>query len=193
MIMRLKKFHFLYMTTILLFLFLAFSKIVYAKNYKELTCKNLTIENGLQESTVESIIQDHNGYIWIATGAGLQRYDGENFKIYKSNSEVESAKSLSSNYITIILEDRDNELDRKSTRLNSSHANISYAVFCLKKKNKFHLALALKTLHRMTLIYQLYVPSSHEPFYPPNYIAPSPSCRSRAVTLLSPASSDLLI
>src|SRR3712207_1414676 len=28
--------------------------------------------------------------------------------------------------------------DRKSTRLNSSHANISYAVFCLKKKNSFH-------------------------------------------------------
>src|SRR3712207_8133686 len=27
------------------------------------------------------------------------------------------------------------EIDRKSTRLNSSHANISYAVFCLKKKN----------------------------------------------------------
>src|SRR3712207_8488965 len=27
-------------------------------------------------------------------------------------------------------------LDRKSTRLNSSHANISYAVFCLKKKTK---------------------------------------------------------
>src|SRR3712207_8528215 len=27
------------------------------------------------------------------------------------------------------------EVDRKSTRLNSSHANISYAVFCLKKKN----------------------------------------------------------
>src|SRR3712207_8335853 len=28
-------------------------------------------------------------------------------------------------------------LDRKSTRLNSSHANISYAVFCLKKKTAF--------------------------------------------------------
>src|SRR3712207_7732948 len=27
--------------------------------------------------------------------------------------------------------------DRKSTRLNSSHANISYAVFCLKKKNLY--------------------------------------------------------
>src|SRR3712207_8128431 len=29
-------------------------------------------------------------------------------------------------------------LDRKSTRLNSSHANISYAVFCLKKKKKYN-------------------------------------------------------
>src|SRR3712207_6864221 len=29
---------------------------------------------------------------------------------------------------------KDRNLDRKSTRLNSSHANISYAVFCLKKK-----------------------------------------------------------
>src|SRR3712207_8069535 len=28
--------------------------------------------------------------------------------------------------------------DRKSTRLNSSHANISYAVFCLKKKRTYH-------------------------------------------------------
>src|SRR3712207_8434981 len=30
--------------------------------------------------------------------------------------------------------------DRKSTRLNSSHANISYAVFCLKKKNQINKA-----------------------------------------------------
>src|SRR3712207_7154487 len=30
--------------------------------------------------------------------------------------------------------ERDPQRDRKSTRLNSSHANISYAVFCLKKK-----------------------------------------------------------
>src|SRR3712207_7862888 len=32
------------------------------------------------------------------------------------------------------------EIDRKSTRLNSSHANISYAVFCLKKKTE-HIGL----------------------------------------------------
>src|SRR3712207_8841715 len=30
------------------------------------------------------------------------------------------------------------EVDRKSTRLNSSHANISYAVFCLKKKTNYN-------------------------------------------------------
>src|SRR3712207_8841325 len=36
--------------------------------------------------------------------------------------------------------------DRKSTRLNSSHANISYAVFCLKKKNKTNIKFKL-SLH----------------------------------------------
>src|SRR3712207_8030893 len=34
---------------------------------------------------------------------------------------------------------KDIKEDRKSTRLNSSHANISYAVFCLKKKKNMHL------------------------------------------------------
>src|SRR2546430_3289349 len=37
-------------------------------------------------------------------------------------------------------------VDRKSTRLNSSHSQISYAVFCLKKKNKYITDLALTTL-----------------------------------------------
>src|SRR2546427_3959767 len=37
-----------------------------------------------------------------------------------------------------LLRDRpDSALDRKSTRLNSSHSQISYAVFCLKKKKKY--------------------------------------------------------
>src|SRR5690348_17382162 len=37
-----------------------------------------------------------------------------------------------------IKEDDLHEIDRKSTRLNSSHPSISYAVFCLKKKKKTH-------------------------------------------------------
>src|SRR3712207_7269931 len=39
------------------------------------------------------------------------------------------------------------EVDRKSTRLNSSHANISYAVFCLKKKNRVPSALTCTELY----------------------------------------------
>src|SRR2546430_11248666 len=40
--------------------------------------------------------------------------------------------------------------DRKSTRLNSSHSQISYAVFCLKKKKRLR-AKYLLTLHRMVI------------------------------------------
>src|SRR3712207_7731540 len=38
-------------------------------------------------------------------------------------------------------------VDRKSTRLNSSHANISYAVFCLKKKKNTIRQLDVRTTH----------------------------------------------
>src|SRR3712207_7770372 len=41
-------------------------------------------------------------------------------------------------FVLLTLEKREQLADRKSTRLNSSHANISYAVFCLKKKLNQH-------------------------------------------------------
>src|SRR5437868_8863570 len=41
-------------------------------------------------------------------------------------------------FLTYLLLDQSFDLDRKSTRLNSSHVSISYAVFCLKKKKKNH-------------------------------------------------------
>src|SRR3712207_7282189 len=40
--------------------------------------------------------------------------------------------------------------DRKSTRLNSSHANISYAVFCLKKKNNITNAVYVAVAEQLT-------------------------------------------
>src|SRR3712207_7384206 len=43
--------------------------------------------------------------------------------------------------------DRPLRRDRKSTRLNSSHANISYAVFCFKKKNQIRFSVLLLTVH----------------------------------------------
>src|ERR1035441_10797518 len=42
--------------------------------------------------------------------------------------------------------------DRKSTRLNSSHLGISYAVFCLKKKKKSDYPFAVPRLHRHTTV-----------------------------------------
>src|SRR2546429_4014997 len=40
--------------------------------------------------------------------------------------------------------------DRKSTRLNSSHGYISYAVFCLKKKKKKHYRVTITTINNST-------------------------------------------
>src|SRR2546427_5534996 len=40
------------------------------------------------------------------------------------------------------------EEDRKSTRLNSSHSQISYAVFCLKKKKRTNASSAVASAHR---------------------------------------------
>src|SRR3712207_7499063 len=50
---------------------------------------------------------------------------------------VEALRLLGQRVVVRVVEE-----DRKSTRLNSSHANISYAVFCLKKKNR-HFPLPL--------------------------------------------------
>src|SRR2546422_7893962 len=52
--------------------------------------------------------------------------------------------------------------DRKSTRLNSSHGYISYAVFCLKKKNDIHIHRRIHHPHRGRLGLPLYtVVSQH--------------------------------
>lgn len=41
-----------------------------------------SIESGLSESVIHSLVQDERGYIWAATGYGLNRFDGERFKQY---------------------------------------------------------------------------------------------------------------
>src|SRR5438876_6681415 len=56
--------------------------------------------------------------------------------------------------------DRDRRVDRKSTRLNSSHPSISYAVFCLKKKN---LRVLRRVSHRRAGEFpqEVYLPSAY--------------------------------
>src|SRR5690606_42165475 len=69
--------------------------------------------------------------------------------IYKDGKElkIKSPRDAIKHHIALLTEERrvtgifpvlsvKDNTDRKSTRLNSSHVKISYAVFCLKKKNK---------------------------------------------------------
>src|SRR3712207_9335573 len=66
------------------------------------------------------------------------------FKLYLNGTEMPLETIVDQLYKDIIFYEKNEPalqiggwwrgLDRKSTRLNSSHANISYAVFCLKKK-----------------------------------------------------------
>src|SRR3712207_8693012 len=56
----------------------------------------------------------------------------DHFAAHAERGDVQKVARLAQ---TVVIEIRDMaHVDRKSTRLNSSHANISYAVFCLKKK-----------------------------------------------------------
>src|SRR2546430_3813965 len=59
--------------------------------------------------------------------------------LWSGASPVSSAKRCSTSFRTRLR-------DRKSTRLNSSHSQISYAVFCLKKKTNVTVAIAISTL-----------------------------------------------
>src|SRR3712207_7692317 len=75
----------------------------------------------------------------IGAGATLDRSGDTRLQIIPADivgrhSDAVLASPLLGGLVEEILAGGDEVEDRKSTRLNSSHANISYAVFCLKKK-----------------------------------------------------------
>lgn len=65
-------------------------------------------EDGLSNNIVYDIIQDHEGFIWLATENGLNRFDGYEFKKYFYS--VEDTSSLSSNIVRSIVEDKKGNL-----------------------------------------------------------------------------------
>ena len=76
----------------------------YANIRESFNFKNITIEDGLSQSTVETIYQDSKGYIWIGTNDGLDRYNGYEFKHYKHDKYYKN--SIANNYIVDIIEDK---------------------------------------------------------------------------------------
>lgn len=80
----------------------------YANMVENYNFKNITIEDGLSQSTVETIYQDSKGYIWIGTNDGLDRYNGYEFKYYKHDKD--NKNSIPNNYIVDIIEDKNGHI-----------------------------------------------------------------------------------
>lgn len=70
--------------------------------------QHLTIDDGLSQNFVQSIVQDHRGFMWFSTLDGLNRYDGYSFKVYRNRPG--DTTSLLSNTIGSLLEDEQNRL-----------------------------------------------------------------------------------
>jgi signal transduction histidine kinase/ligand-binding sensor domain-containing protein/CheY-like chemotaxis protein len=70
--------------------------------------EHLTVRDGLSMSTISSILQDSQGYIWLATESGLNRYDG--YTVRQFRRERGNQHGLASDYIWSIAEDSHGDL-----------------------------------------------------------------------------------
>ncbi len=70
--------------------------------------KHFTIDDGLSQNSVNCIFQDKTGFMWFGTQDGLNRYNGYNFKQYRT--ERGNTNTLANNYIYDLYEDAENTL-----------------------------------------------------------------------------------
>ena len=88
------------MVRLFLFLCIMASLPSYAQNNIHYYFRTLDIRNGLSQNTVYQILQDKNGFMWVGTKDGLNRYDGLSFRVYKKENST-----LGKNFITALYED----------------------------------------------------------------------------------------
>ena len=55
--------------------------LTFAQN-KPIKFNRITSSNGLSQNKVAAIVQDNDGFIWLGTEDGLNKYDGYNFQIF---------------------------------------------------------------------------------------------------------------
>ncbi len=72
-------------------------------NAQQIKFKHLTVENGLSQSVVNCMIEDHTGFLWFGTEDGLNRFDGYSFRIFRNIPG--DSNSLSDNNIWSLFED----------------------------------------------------------------------------------------
>ncbi|MFI5162554.1 MAG: two-component regulator propeller domain-containing protein, partial [Sphingobacteriales bacterium] len=75
-------------------IFVIFSYNLYAQNIIP-RFDNIGVNDGLSQSSVYSIYQDKKGFMWFGTADGLNRYDGQNIRVYK----IDDKKIANSNFI----------------------------------------------------------------------------------------------
>ena len=59
--------------------------------------ERISVEEGLSQSTVFAITQDHQGYLWLGTEDGLNRFDAYDFRVFRNDPE--DLQSISSNWV----------------------------------------------------------------------------------------------
>lgn len=79
-----------------------------AQGVQDLKFKHYSIEQGLSQVGANDIIQDDNGYIWVATQEGLNRFDGYSFKIFKHNPS--DSTTISNGFVQCLYRDKQNQL-----------------------------------------------------------------------------------
>ncbi len=92
--------------TILRFAFYALAFLVLSEasaRNPDLKFDQITIEQGLSQDIVRTIVQDHRGFMWFGTEDGLNRYDGYSITVYKHNPL--DSNSISNNSITVLFKD----------------------------------------------------------------------------------------
>ena len=72
-----------------------------------LRIQHITSDQGLSQNTVDCILQDSRGFMWFGTWNGLNRFDGYNFIVYKSDIQ---GKNLSNNFVYSICEDKNGNI-----------------------------------------------------------------------------------
>ncbi len=74
-----------------------------ARAETDIKFEHLTVEDGLSNNIVFSVLQDRQGFIWIGTKNGLSKYDGNKFTVY--THDPDNPNSLSGNYVRYLFED----------------------------------------------------------------------------------------
>lgn len=75
---------------------------------QQVTFRHLTIDDGLSQNAVFSILKDSRGFMWFGTKDGLNRYDGRNFVVFKHNPFDPS--SISDAFVMQLYEDRNGRI-----------------------------------------------------------------------------------